>query len=253
MNGKTLHIVSHLTLCGTLDYGLELSKKKEEEVAYLPIDLSIGYIPKDFSDKELCFSLASHNQIDQYDNLKRFVTTDYSIYDKIIVWHGWSAYDLLLLYLMSVLVNGVLYKVDIRECDAFMQDHLSKHPSEQYPDMGYVSPVYVPEMLHLAKPICDEDKQYYKEQWNKWATSRSPYRFSDIHTGVIEEYPEDFMDASIIDEARKNSRFSRITHNVFWKFGHLYISERMVIKRIMELRQKDVLELFVSIKENETN
>ena len=122
MKENTLHVVSGLSSKGRVAQSLGRLGIKET-VTYLPTDFSFGYIPKDFSDKELCFSLASRNQIDLFYNLKEFITTDYSRYQKVIVWHGWSANDLLLLYLMSVLTEENLYPIDI---------------SDQYPDMGYV-------------------------------------------------------------------------------------------------------------------
>ena len=70
-------------------------------------------LAKDFSDKELCFALASHNKMNEFDHLKSFITTDFSSFDKIIVWHGWSASELLLLYLMSVLIKENLFQLTI--------------------------------------------------------------------------------------------------------------------------------------------
>lgn len=139
MKKKTLHVVSSLCTKGTLKMGL-CKLEQKPEIAYLPIDLSFGYIPKDFSDKELCFALASHGHMEVFDQLKKFVTTDYSQYEKVIVWHGLSASELLLLYLMSVLVEGELYHVDIR-------DYKGKDPSRLYSDMGYVCPGDISDMI----------------------------------------------------------------------------------------------------------
>lgn len=150
MEKKTLHVVSSPSRKGMLRMGLG-KLDFYPEVIYLPIDFSFGYIPKDFSDKELCFALASHDNVEVFDQLKEFVTTDFSQYEKVIVWHGWSAHELLLLYLMSVLVEGTLYHVDIRENNGFMERYLSKDPLRIYPDMGYVSPydIYTYDMLSI--------------------------------------------------------------------------------------------------------
>lgn len=250
MEKKTLHVVSSLSVSGTLRMGLREMNIKPE-ITYLPIDLSCGYIPKDFSDKELCFALASHGQIEIFDELKKFVTTDYSQYAKVIVWHGWSADDQLLLFLMSVLVKGTLYHVDIRDCKGFLEKYLSKDPSRAYPDLGYVSPydIYTYDIISLAKPLNDEDKEYYSGQWFKWAYSKAPYRFSDIHTGVIEEYPENFMDDSIKEYAQKYSSFIMVILNVFRKYDDLFISDNIVKRRIYQLRDYGIIKLFVSLNE----
>ena len=250
MEKKTLHVVSSLSVSGTLRMGLREMNIKPE-ITYLPIDLSCGYIPKDFSDKELCFALASHGQIEIFDELKKFVTTDYSQYAKVIVWHGWSAYDQLLLFLMSVLVKGTLYYVDLRDCKGFMEKYLSKDPSRTYPDLGYVSPydIYTYNMISLAKPLNDDDKKYYSRQWFKWANSKAPYRFSNIHTGVIEEYPENFMDDSIKEYAQKYSSFIMVILNVFRKYDDLFISDNIVKRRIYQLRDYGIIKLFVSLNE----
>ena len=250
MEKKTLHVVSCLTVSGTLRMGLREMNIKPE-ITYLPIDLSYGHIPKDFSDKELCFALASHGQIEIFDELKKFVTTDYSQYEKVIVWHGWSAYDQLLLFLMSVLVKGTLYHVDIRDCKGFMEKYLSKDPSRTYPDLGYVSPydIYTYDMISLAKPLNDDDKEYYSRQWFKWANSKAPYRFSDIHIGVIEEYPENFMDDSIKEYANKYSNLMRVTGEVFKKYDDIFISENIIIKRIYQMVDKGEIKLSISLND----
>lgn len=236
MKENTLHVVSGLSSRGKLLQSLgQLGIK--ETVMYLPTNFSFGYIPKDFSDKELCFSLASRDQIDEFDNLKKFVTIDYSAYEKVIVWHGWSANDLLLLYLMSVLTDGSIYQIDIRS---------------QYPDMGCVSvqDIIDNNMISLAKPVNKEEKQYYREQWYKWANSNSPYRFSDIHTGVIKEYPENFMDSCIIESVKETDNLFMIIGAVMTKFDHLFIPDFIIYRRILELQKDRVLRLSVTLNEN---
>ena len=250
MEKKTLHVVSCLTARGTLRMGFR-EMKINKEITYLPIDLSYGYIPKDFSDRELCFTLASHNQMKVFEELKKFVTTDYSQYEKVIVWHGWSAYEQLLLFLMSVLVEGTLYHVDIRDCKGFMEKHMSFYPNSAYPDMGYVSAydIYTYNMISFAKPLSEDEKNYYRQQWFKWVNSKTPYRFSDIHTGIMVEYPENFMDDSIKEYAQKYSSFIMVILNVFRKYDDLFISDNIVKRRIYQLRDYGIIKLFVSLNE----
>ena len=241
MEKKTLHVVSSLCTKGTLKMGL-CKLEQKPEIAYLPIDLSFGYIPKDFSDKELCFALASHGHMEVFDQLKKFVTTDYSQYEKVIVWHGLSASELLLLYLMSVLVEGELYHVDIR-------DYKGKDPSRLYSDMGYVCPGDISDMISLAKQLNFNAKEYCREQWYKWASSTTPYRFSNIHTGVIEEYPEDFMDDSIKEYVQKKSSFNRVVGKIMMKYHDLFIPDSIIVRRLYQLRDDGEIILYISKKE----
>jgi hypothetical protein len=238
MKKKTLHVVSSLCTKGTLKMGL-CKLEQKPEIAYLPIDLSFGYIPKDFSDKELCFALASHGHMEVFEELKKFVTTDYSQYEKVIVWHGLSASELLLLYLMSVLVEGELYHVDIR-------DYKGKDPSRLYSDMGYVCPGDISDMISLAKQLNFNAKEYCREQWYKWASSTTPYRFSNIHTGVIEEYPEDFMDDSIKEYVQKKSSFNRVVGKIMMKYHDLFIPDSIIVRRLYQLRDDGEILLYIS-------
>lgn len=242
MKKKTLHVVSSLCIKGTLKMGL-CKLEQKPEIAYLPIDLSFGYIPKDFSDKELCFALASHGHMEVFDQLKKFVTTDYSQYEKVIVWHGLSASELLLLYLMSVLVEGELYHVDIR-------DYKGKDPSRLYSDMGYVCPGDISDMISLAKQLNFNAKEYCREQWYKWASSTTPYRFSNIHTGVIEEFPEDFMDDSIKEYVQKKSSFNRVVGKIMMKYHDLFIPDSIIVRRLYQLRYNGEIELYCRERKN---
>ena len=254
MKKKTLHVVSSPSRKGIVRMGLG-KLDFYPEIIYLPIDFSFGYIPKDFSDKELCFALASHNYIEVFEELKKFVTTDYSQYEKVIVWHGWSAHELFLLYLMSILVEGTLYHVDIRDCKGFMEKHLSKYPSRSYPDMGYVSPhdIYTYDMLSLAKPLNNDEKFDCRVQWSGWLKTSSYYRFSSIYNGVIEEYPENCMDDSIIKSMQKYSILSRVVGNVMMAYDHLFIPDSIIMRRIYQLRYNGEIELYCREKGRTSN
>ena len=220
MKTKTLHVVHGSSAKVTLEMG-----KVKDDIVFLPINLSCCYIPQDFSDKELCFALASQNQFGMFDQFKDFITKDYSVYDRVIVWHGWAASDLLLLYLMSTLIEDNLYQITITDYPDFKK----RHESAPFVGMGWVCPMDVSEMMSYMKPITKSDLQKYKEQWNRWKETKTPYRFSDIHTGVIEEYPADFMDSTIIDIVRKETQISRVVGLVMRKFLDMPIPDYMIL------------------------
>ena len=205
---RTLHVVSNIfarssLICGFCEMNLH------EEVTCLPINLSFGYLPKDFSDKELCMALASHTSYESFrtyskrlGKLKQFFSTDYSVYDKIIVWHGNSASDLLLLYLMSAIVKEKLYHIDIKECVGFMNSHRRFTPI----DMKNVRPKDIAQynMLSLVEPLDEEKLQYCRKQWHRWKKNKSLFRFYDAETGDIKAYSDDFMDNCILETAKKH-------------------------------------------------
>ena len=246
MEKKTLHIVSSLSIKAVVRVGLD-ELDIYPEISYLPINFSFGYIPKDFSDTELCFALASHNQMEAFDQLKDFVTTVYSQYEKVIVWHGWSAQELLMLYLISVLTYDNLYHIDITSCAEFMK----KQNSWPYVDMGCVCPddIKTFSMFSLAKKVMGTEKTEYIGQWNRWKASTKPYRFSSAETGIIEEYPADFMDDTIIKYAKEGRVLGALMAKVFQEYYNLFISDSIILKRIRELYREHKLNLTVSIRE----
>ncbi len=206
MKERTLHVVSDLFVRSSLICGF-CEMNLQEEVTCLPINLSFGYLPKDFSDKELGFAMASRTSYESFrtynklfGKLKQFLSNDYSIYDKIIVWHGNSASDLLLLYLMSVIVKENLYQIDIGDCAGFIEKHRRLVPI----DMKYVSPKDIAQynMIALTKPLSEEQLQYCRKQWHRWKKSKSSFRFYDVKAGDIRAFSESFMDDCIIETAR---------------------------------------------------
>ncbi len=234
MKTNTLHVVSCSSYCHLVKMGLK-EMQKDEKVIYLPVNFSTGHILKDFSDKELCLALASYGNFEDFDRLKNFLTYAYSSYDKVIVWHGWSGEELLLLYLMSVLVSNNLYHIDIRDCESFMKKN--KTP---YPSMGYVSlgDIYSNKMDSYAKLITDEERLYNIKQWNMWAHSKNSnnvYRLSNSHTGIIHEYPIGFMDDYILKCVEHDSNWRRVVAQVMYKYDNFFIPDGIIIRRIWEL------------------
>lgn len=242
MKTKTLHVVHGSSTKVILKMG-----KVKDDIVFIPINLSCGYIPKDFSDKELCFALASQNKIDMFDQFKDFITKDYSVYDRVIVWHGWAASDLLLLYLMSTLIEDNLCRITITDYPDFKK----RHESAPFVGMGWVCPMDVSEMMSYMRPITKSDLQKYKEQWNRWKETKTPYRFSNIHTGVIEEYPADFMDSTIIDLVQRETQISRVVGLVMGEFLNLPLQTSWICDRIFELCNQGKLGLEVKDKEEE--
>ena len=245
---KTLHVVSALTYKGTLKQAFR-EMGITDDIIYLPVDFSYRYIPKDFSDKELCFSAFSNGSVmrdsqfqqNVFEKLREFIDTDFTQYGKVVVWHGLAAFDLLLLYLMSVLAENNLYQVDIRDCKEFMEKSL-------YPDMDRISPNDITSlnMYSYAKPLSKDEIEYNKKQWHRWAHSSSPYHFSNFNDGIIREYSKDFMDDAILEYAKKESRLFSLVVKVFTRFEELAIIDTSIIKRILELNWEHKLNICIT-------
>lgn len=249
MDKKTLHVVYGYANRGTLNHGLHLMGIKDELVC-LPVDFSYRHMLKDFSDIELYKASFDEGNDSIYNDLKALITKDYTAYDRVIVWHGWGSADLFALYLMSVIVDDNLYHVDIRDCEVFMAKHLSRNPMEPFPTLGHVAPFDISQnnMVSLAKPISDEEKNTYIEKWYRWTNSNTIYRFSDTHDGIIKAYPADFMDAAILEIAKKESKISYVAAHVMYKFNYLNIPDIIVFDRILELICEGKLIIEVSLK-----
>lgn len=254
MKEKTIHVVCESPNRKTLKDAFS-KMGISDKIIYLPIGFSINYIPKDFSDKELCFSAFSSciRQFDfqsLYEELRKFVDTDFTKYDKVVVWHGWDADDLLLLYLMSVLVEKNLYHVDIRDCKEFMKEFMKRNPSIPYPSMGFITSDYISSfnMYSYAKPLSEEEKEDNKMQWHKWAHSSSPYRISSVKDGIIREGSVDFMDEIIIKYAKEKTQMRPFVARVMNRVLDFGIADPLIIiyKRVLELYWKGKLIINVS-------
>ena len=247
METKTLHVVSSSSAKVTLEMG-----EVKDDIVFLPINLSCAYIPKDFSDKELCFSALSNcnpyfDSQCLYEELRKFIDKDFTQYDKVIVWHGWEADDLLLLYLMSVLVESNLYHVDIRECKELVKKQ-SPSMRRSYFGLGWVSPYDITSfnLYSYAKSLSEEEKEHNKKQWYRWANSSSPYRISSLSDGIIREYPVDFMDEVILDCAKKESQIRVIVAYVMGRFSDIQLHDTYISRRILELYWEGKLTISVT-------
>ena len=251
MKEKTIHVVSGLSVRGTLKHAFS-KMGVTDEIIYLPVAFSFFYIPKDFTDKELCFSALSNcnpyfDSQCLYEELRKFIDKDFTQYDKVIVWHGWEADDLLLLYFMSVLVESNLYHVDIRECKELVKKQ-SPSMRRSYFGLGWVSPYDITSfnLYSYAKSLSEEEKEHNKKQWYRWANSSSPYRISSFSDGIIREYPVDFMDEVILDCAKKESQIRVIVAYVMGRFSDIQLHDTYISRRILELYWEGKLTISVT-------
>ena len=237
MKEKVLHIVDGPSSRWVLEHG-----KITDEIVVFPLYLSFGHIPRDFTDQELCFSMMSlynwqksDRWFEEFPRLKRMVNQDYSSFDKVVVWHGGGAHELLLLYMMAVLTENNLYHVDIRDNTEFMK----KMKSMKNPYMGDVSPYDIStfNMSLNMKTVSPQENEEYRKMWHEWTKSKAPYRFTSLVSDCIKEYTGDFMDETILDVIEEEMDQRRIIGSVMGRFmmKNMRIPDAVIHNRIMEL------------------
>ena len=237
MKEKVLHIVDGPSSRWVLQVG-----KITDEIFAFPLYLSFGPIPKDFSDQELCYSMMTlynwpnpDRFFEEFSKLKRMVKLDYSSYDKVVVWHGGEAHELLVLYMMAVLTDNNLYHVDIRDCSEFM----GKMEYIPNPYMEDVSPSDIStfNMASNMKKVSPQENEEYRKMWHEWTKSKAPYRFTSLVSDCIKEYTGDFMDETILDVIEEEMDQRRIIGSVMGRFmmKNMRIPDAVIHNRIMEL------------------
>ena len=252
MKEKVLHIAR-----GPFYRGILLSAGIKGEKVAFPLCLSFGHIPRDFSDKELCFSIMSYYHgwdskrwKEEFSVLKRLVKQDYSAYDKVVVWHGGGAEELLMFYMMAALTDNNLYHVDVRDCP----EYLAKDTTITNPDMSYLSTADIKDfnMFSYLKPVSLQERELYRDLWGKWSQNDAPYRFSTLDSDCIKEYSSDFMDETILEVIEGETDQRRIIGSVMDRFMMKYkrIPAAVIHNRIMELVQDGKLNRSVLLSVN---
>ena len=131
MNKKILHVVSSDTVKERV-FQL-INSSKNEEIVVCPTSLFYGKLPKNYTKKELTAMALSLQKYSFQDSLYEFTHRDYSVYNKVIVWHGRNAEEILLLYWMApmadcahavctVMVNITNISATLSRCQAFLND-----------------------------------------------------------------------------------------------------------------------------------
>lgn len=119
MNKKILHVVSSDAVKERV-FQL-INSSKNEEIVVCPTSLDYGILPKNCTKKELTATALSLQKYSCSDSLYEFTHRDYSVYNKVIVWHGRNAEEILLLYWMADLTKDNLYEIDVADCEEIFQ------------------------------------------------------------------------------------------------------------------------------------
>lgn len=261
MNKKILHIVDS-------DAAKErvfqlINSSENEQIEVCPTYLSYGILPKNYTKKQLAATAASLQKYNWTDDLYKFVHRDYSVYDKVIVWHGRHAGELLLLYWMADLTKDNLYEVDVADCKEVFEEF--KRTSLYHFPVIFVGALEIEEMERhdwlgkYLKKVGEEQHSQYKSNWEYWRNKRSLLRVCRDNNWVIDSIDEELI-VKKMHEIIDSDWFHKIpeyvklavlggiiTYDLYVDFGYLGICGRIVdfvLRKNKELIDNGLVELY---------
>jgi len=261
MNKKILHIVDS-------DAAKErvfqlINSSENEEIEVCPTYLSYGILPKNYTKKQLAATAASLQKYDWTDNLYKFVHRDYSVYDKVIVWHGRNAGEILLLYWMADLTKDNLYEIDVADCEELFQEFI-RTSLYQFPVIS-VAALDLEEMERhnwlgeYLKKVSKEQHDQYKSNWKFWRNTPSLLRvcrdnnwvIDSVDEELIENKANDIMNSDWFHKIPEYVKFAVlggiITYDLSVDFGFFAICGRIVgfvLRKNEELIDKGLVMLY---------
>lgn len=261
MNKKILHIVDSDAAKERVFQLINSSENEQLEVC--PTYLSYGILPKNYTKKQLAATAASLQKYDWTDNLYKFVHRDYSVYDKVIVWHGRDAGEILLLYWMADLTKDNLYEIDVADCEEIFQKFI-RTSLYQFPVIS-VTGLDIEEMKRhnllgkYLKKVSKERHNQYKSNWKFWRNTPSLLRVCRDNNWVIDSIDEELIEKKmygimnsdwfhkIPDWVKLAVLGSIITYDLYVDFGYLGICSRIVnfvLRKNEELIDKGLVLLY---------
>lgn len=182
-------------------------KNNDDEFFCFPVSLAHVYIPKDYTDRELFQTAKQYNSMEVFDKLKSLVHLDFSLYDKVIFYHGRYASDMLSLYMLADLITSDnMYEVDIDNTEYFKSEWKSYSCTGELSDAKFIDTAY----HTFTKKVSQEEKLIYKKEWDKW-------RMQGNYAFITHDYGKDLriitfeeLDRLIYDEMSRESRFWKI-------------------------------------------
>lgn len=195
MAAKNLHIVYsdyvEKRVFRIVDYN------RRDEIEVCPVVFSIGILPKTYEKKEL-EDTAEFLRIYSYYSLYEFVHKDYSAYDKVIVWHGRTASELLLLYMMADLAQDNLYEIDLADNEELFS-YFKKHSSYHYPVIttDFLEAEHMDKYDWLnayLKKVSAKQHEKYRNGWEHWRNTPSLIRVCKKNDFKIESVDAKYIE-----------------------------------------------------------
>lgn len=261
MNKKILHIVDS-------DAAKErvfqlINSSENEQIEVCPTYLSYGILPKNYTKKQLAATAASLQKYNWTDGLYKFVHRDYSVYDKVIVWHGRHAGELLLLYWMADLTKNNLYEIDVADCEEifhkFIRTSLYKFPVISVKELDLEEMERHNWLGKYLKKVSKERHNQYKSNWKFWRNTPSLLRVCRDNNWVIDSIDEalivkkmhEIMDSDWFHKIPEYVKLAVlggiITYDLYVDFGYFGICGRIVdfiLRKNKELIDNGLVELY---------
>lgn len=261
MNKKILHVVSSDTVKERV-FQL-INSSKNEEIVVCPTYLSYGILPKNYTKKQLAATAASLQKYNWTDDLYKFVHRDYSVYDKVIVWHGRHAGELLLLYWMADLTKNNLYEIDVADCGEifhkFIRTSLYRFPVISVKELDLEEMERHNWLGKYLKKVSKERHNQYKLNWKFWRNTPSLLRVCRDNNWVIDSIDEELI-VKKMHEIIDSDWFHKIpeyvklavlggiiTYDLYVDFGYFGICGRIVdfiLRKNKELIDNGLVELY---------
>lgn len=261
MKKKILHIVDSDAAKGRVFQLINSSENEQIEVC--PTYLSYGILPKNYTKKQLAATAASLQKYNWTDDLYKFVHRDYSVYDKVIVWHGRHAGELLLLYWMADLTKNNLYEIDVADCEEifhkFIRTSLYKFPVISVKELDLEEMERHNWLGKYLKKVSKERHNQYKSNWKFWRNTPSFLRVCRDNNWVIDSVDEeltvkmmhDIMNSDyyhkLPDWVKYAVLLSIITYDLYRDFGYFSICSKIadwVLRNNIEIKENGIADLF---------
>ena len=195
MNKKNLHVVSSDAVKERV-FQL-INSSKNEEIVVCPTSLFYGKLPKNYTKKELTATALSLQKYSCSDSLYEFTHRDYSVYNKVIVWHGRNAEEIQLLYWMADLTKDNLYEIDVADCKEVFEEF--KRTSLYHFPVIFVEALEIEELERYdwlgeyLKKVGEEQHSQYKSNWEYWRNKRLFLRVCRDNDWVIDSVDEELI------------------------------------------------------------
>jgi len=261
MNKKILHVVSSDAVKERV-FQL-INSSKNEEIVVCPTSLDYGILPKNYTKKELTATALSLQKYSCSDSLYEFTHRDYSVYNKVIVWHGRNAEEILLLYWMADLTKDNLYEIDVADCKEVFEEF--KRTSLYHFPVIFVEALEIEELEcydwlgEYLKKVGKEQHDQYKSNWEYWRNRNSFLRVCRGNNWAIDSVDEelivkmmhDIMNSDyyhkLPDWVKYAVLLSIITYDLYVDFSHLFVCNRiadLVLRNNKEITENGLVDLF---------
>lgn len=202
---KTLHLIQSGDHCGMLKIALHSIGEQPYFVAYYPLPLSNGALPRSTSKTELQRVIREYRKIKKIpgciEELEEFFTPDLSLFDRVVVW--WSnKYQpdtcLILPLVCRLYPQCELYQVQYDDDEFYNYD--TNHPDRLI-------------------PISGEERASYAAQYEELVRNETHLRIyaDDQHLQIV-NVAEDYFDKKILAKCKKATPIENVIHPFISKY-----------------------------------